>query len=111
MHRKQAYKDAGDAGEEGEGGGGGEASTSGRGPEYEQAKWGAFDAMVESWLGGSSQPRASVASYAEQEEEGAAGTAVLCARCFSLRNYGQVKNAAAEGDLPEFDFGRKVSWQ
>lgn len=33
---------------------------------------------------------------------------VLCARCFSLKNYGKVKNAAAEGQLPSFDLGKKV---
>ncbi|KAL4448813.1 hypothetical protein ABPG77_007530 [Micractinium sp. CCAP 211/92] len=71
----------------------------------EEAKWVAFDAMVESWLGGS-KPRAEVASYADQEEE--AGTNVLCARCYSLRHYGSVKSAAAEGELPDFDFERKV---
>ncbi len=46
----QAYKDG-----EGEGD---EPSTSGRDPE-EEAKWAAFDSMVESWLGGS-RPRVEV---------------------------------------------------
>ncbi len=55
----------------------------------EEAKWVAFDAMVESWLGGS-KPRAEVASYADQEEK-EAGTNVLCARCYSLRHYGWVQ--------------------
>ncbi|KAL4422880.1 hypothetical protein ABPG75_009077 [Micractinium tetrahymenae] len=72
----------------------------------DEAKWAAFDAMVESWLGGS-KPRAEVASYAEQEEEEGA-TNVLCARCYSLRHYGSVKSAAAESELPDFDFERKV---
>ena len=62
-------------------------STSGREPE-EDAKWSAFDAMVESWLGGSSQPRVEVASYAEDEEGEGAASNVLCARCYSLRHYG-----------------------
>lgn len=35
-----------------------QASTSGREPQ-EEAKWAAFDAMVESWLGGS-RPRVEV---------------------------------------------------
>lgn len=65
------------------------------GPE-DEAKWAAFDAMVESWLGGS-KPRAEVASYAEQEEEEAASN-VLCARCYSLRHYGWVmRRLAAAG--------------
>lgn len=33
---------------------------------------------------------------------------VLCARCFSLKNYGRVKSEAAEHVLPDFDLGRKV---
>ena len=48
---RQAYK------EEGEGD---EPSTSGRDPE-EEAKWAAFDSMVESWLGGS-KPRVEVSA-------------------------------------------------
>nr|Q8W4I6.1 RecName: Full=GTP-binding protein BRASSINAZOLE INSENSITIVE PALE GREEN 2, chloroplastic; Short=Protein BRZ-INSENSITIVE-PALE GREEN 2; Flags: Precursor [Arabidopsis thaliana]AAL32618.1 putative protein [Arabidopsis thaliana]AAO29986.1 putative protein [Arabidopsis thaliana] len=33
----------------------------------------------------------------------------VCARCHSLRNYGQVKNQAAENLLPDFDFDRLIS--
>ena len=33
---------------------------------------------------------------------------VVCARCYSLRNYGKVKNEAAEILMPSFDFGRVV---
>ncbi|CAN8279723.1 unnamed protein product [Cochlearia groenlandica] len=33
----------------------------------------------------------------------------VCARCHSLRNYGQVKNQAAENLLPDFDFDRMIS--
>lgn len=33
---------------------------------------------------------------------------VTCARCYSLRNYGRVKNEAAEILMPSFDFGRVV---
>lgn len=73
----QAYKDEGQTGQ---------ASTSGRDPE-EEAKWAAFDAMVEGWLGGS-QPRVEVASYAEQEQGLRPEETVLCARCYSLRHYG-----------------------
>lgn len=46
---QQAYKDEGD-----------EPSTSGRDPE-EEAKWAAFDSMVESWLGGS-KPKVEVSA-------------------------------------------------
>ena len=72
----------------------GEPSTSGRGSGEEEAKWDAFDGMVESWLaaGGSEQPRREVQSFAEQEvdegPDGAAAINVLCARCYSLRHYG-----------------------
>eukprot|EP00887_Chlorella_sp_A99_P007378 scaffold2.g7378.t1 len=99
--------------EEGEGDEG--PSTSGRGEE-EDGAWDAWDAVVESWLagGGSERPRVEIASYAEQEggEEGDGADAgpvnVLCARCYSLRHYGQVKSRAAEEALPEFDFERKI---
>ncbi|ESQ44353.1 hypothetical protein EUTSA_v10005825mg [Eutrema salsugineum] len=33
----------------------------------------------------------------------------VCARCHSLRNYGQVKNQTAENLLPDFDFDRMIS--
>ena len=33
---------------------------------------------------------------------------VVCARCYSPRNYGKVKNEAAEILMPSFDFGRVV---
>ena len=33
---------------------------------------------------------------------------VTCARCYSLRNYGKVKNQAAEILMPSFDFARVV---
>lgn len=62
----------------------------------DEAKWAAFDALVESWLGGS-KPRVEVASYADQEE-GEAPTNVLCARCYSLRHYGW---AGAAGSGPD----------
>lgn len=50
MSTPQAYKEEAVEGEE--------PSTSGRDPE-EEAKWSAFDAMVESWLGGS-KPKVEV---------------------------------------------------
>ncbi|QHO12614.1 GTP-binding protein BRASSINAZOLE INSENSITIVE PALE GREEN 2, chloroplastic [Arachis ipaensis] len=33
----------------------------------------------------------------------------VCARCHSLRNYGQVKNHTAENLIPDFDFDRLIS--
>lgn len=33
----------------------------------------------------------------------------VCARCHSLRNYGQVKNQAAENLIPDFDFDRLIA--
>ncbi|KAI3904556.1 hypothetical protein MKW98_014736 [Papaver atlanticum] len=33
----------------------------------------------------------------------------VCARCHSLRNYGQVKNQKAENLIPDFDFDRLIS--
>lgn len=33
----------------------------------------------------------------------------VCARCHSLRNYGQVKNEAAENLIPDFDFDRLIA--
>lgn len=33
----------------------------------------------------------------------------VCARCYSLRNYGQVKNQFAENLIPDFDFDRLIS--
>ncbi|XP_062117925.1 GTP-binding protein BRASSINAZOLE INSENSITIVE PALE GREEN 2, chloroplastic [Humulus lupulus] len=33
----------------------------------------------------------------------------VCARCHSLRNYGQVKNQAVENLIPDFDFDRLIS--
>lgn len=33
----------------------------------------------------------------------------VCARCHSLRNYGQVKNPNAENLMPDFDFDRLIS--
>ncbi|KAF9625030.1 hypothetical protein IFM89_017102 [Coptis chinensis] len=33
----------------------------------------------------------------------------VCARCHSLRNYGQVKNSKADNLIPDFDFDRLIS--
>ncbi|XP_010261602.1 PREDICTED: GTP-binding protein BRASSINAZOLE INSENSITIVE PALE GREEN 2, chloroplastic [Nelumbo nucifera] len=35
--------------------------------------------------------------------------ATVCARCHSLRNYGQVKNQKAENLIPDFDFDRLIT--
>lgn len=40
-----------------------------------------------------------------EEEE----SITVCARCHSLRNYGQVKNPNAENLIPDFDFDRFIS--
>ncbi|WVZ54616.1 hypothetical protein U9M48_005386 [Paspalum notatum var. saurae] len=45
------------------------------------------------------------AKRAEAEED----SAVVCARCHSLRNYGLVKNDKAENLIPDFDFDRFIS--
>ncbi|CAH9070950.1 unnamed protein product [Cuscuta epithymum] len=44
------------------------------------------------------------ASMSEKEEE-----VTVCARCHSLRCYGQVKNQAAENLIPDFDFDRLIT--
>lgn len=41
----------------------------------------------------------------EMEED----SVTVCARCHSLRNYGQVKNEKAENLIPDFDFDRLVT--
>ncbi|PON64555.1 P-loop containing nucleoside triphosphate hydrolase [Trema orientale] len=45
------------------------------------------------------------AREAQREKE----EVTVCARCHSLRNYGQVKNQAAENLIPDFDFDRLIS--
>lgn len=42
----------------------------------------------------------------KNEEE---DSVTVCARCHSLRNYGQVKNPNAENLIPDFDFDRLIS--
>ncbi|XP_062232958.1 GTP-binding protein BRASSINAZOLE INSENSITIVE PALE GREEN 2, chloroplastic [Phragmites australis] len=49
--------------------------------------------------------RAREAKRVELEQE----SAVVCARCHSLRNYGLVKNDKAENLIPDFDFDRFIS--
>jgi GTPase Era involved in 16S rRNA processing len=45
------------------------------------------------------------AKRAKQE----AGMVTVCARCHSLRNYGQIKNPNVENLIPDFDFDRFIS--
>lgn len=49
--------------------------------------------------------RKRMAREAQRENE----EVTVCARCHSLRNYGQVKNQAAENLIPDFDFDRLIS--
>ncbi|GJM99865.1 hypothetical protein PR202_ga17004 [Eleusine coracana subsp. coracana] len=49
--------------------------------------------------------RAKEAKRVEAEQD----SAVVCARCHSLRNYGLVKNDKAENLIPDFDFDRFIS--
>ena len=59
--------------------------------------------------GGAQSPRADGDSAVSQGgSEEAAEPLVVCARCHSLRNYGQVKDSSAESLLPDFDFDRVV---
>ncbi|XP_009628823.1 GTP-binding protein BRASSINAZOLE INSENSITIVE PALE GREEN 2, chloroplastic-like [Nicotiana tabacum] len=44
------------------------------------------------------------AARGEKEEE-----VTVCARCHSLRNYGQVKNEMAENLIPDFDFDQLIT--
>ncbi|XP_015876534.3 GTP-binding protein BRASSINAZOLE INSENSITIVE PALE GREEN 2, chloroplastic [Ziziphus jujuba] len=46
-----------------------------------------------------------MAREAKKEKE----VVTVCARCHSLRNYGQVKNQAAENLIPDFDFDRLIA--
>ncbi|XP_021830042.1 GTP-binding protein BRASSINAZOLE INSENSITIVE PALE GREEN 2, chloroplastic [Prunus avium] len=46
-----------------------------------------------------------MAREAQKEKE----EVTVCARCHSLRNYGQVKNQAAENLMPDFDFDRLIA--
>ncbi|XP_011086882.1 GTP-binding protein BRASSINAZOLE INSENSITIVE PALE GREEN 2, chloroplastic [Sesamum indicum] len=49
--------------------------------------------------------RKRIAREAQREKE----EVTVCARCHSLRNYGQVKNLVAENLIPDFDFDRLIS--
>ncbi|XP_028756135.1 GTP-binding protein BRASSINAZOLE INSENSITIVE PALE GREEN 2, chloroplastic isoform X2 [Neltuma alba] len=44
-----------------------------------------------------------------RESEKMKDEVTVCARCHSLRNYGQVKNQTAENLIPDFDFDRLIS--
>lgn len=45
----------------------------------------------------------------EAKRSGAEESVTVCARCHSLRNYGQVKNQKVENLIPDFDFDRFIS--
>ena len=49
--------------------------------------------------------RKSMAREAKKEKE----EVTVCARCHSLRNYGQVKNQSVENLIPDFDFDRLIA--
>ncbi|KAM7505376.1 hypothetical protein LguiB_004280 [Lonicera macranthoides] len=49
--------------------------------------------------------RKQIAREALKERE----EVTVCARCHSLRNYGQVKNQTAENLIPDFDFNRLIT--
>ncbi|KAG5555794.1 hypothetical protein RHGRI_006438 [Rhododendron griersonianum] len=49
--------------------------------------------------------RKELAREAQREKE----EVTVCARCHSLRNYGQVKNQTAENLIPDFDFDRLIT--
>ncbi|XP_044947393.1 GTP-binding protein BRASSINAZOLE INSENSITIVE PALE GREEN 2, chloroplastic isoform X2 [Hordeum vulgare subsp. vulgare] len=55
---------------------------------------------------GERKRRAREARQAEARED---SSAVVCARCHSLRNYGHVKNDRADNLIPDFDFDRFIS--
>ncbi|XWS65376.1 hypothetical protein CRYUN_Cryun05aG0107400 [Craigia yunnanensis] len=46
-----------------------------------------------------------MAREAKKEKE----EVTVCARCHSLRNYGQVKNQSVENLIPDFDFDRLIT--
>ncbi|KAJ6332111.1 hypothetical protein OIU76_010488 [Salix suchowensis] len=49
--------------------------------------------------------RKRLARESNKEKDGV----TVCARCHSLRNYGQVKNQKAENLIPDFDFDRLIT--
>nr|XP_043619163.1 GTP-binding protein BRASSINAZOLE INSENSITIVE PALE GREEN 2, chloroplastic [Erigeron canadensis] len=53
----------------------------------------------------SKSERKKLAREAQVERE----EVTVCARCHSLRNYGQVKNQTAENLIPDFDFDKLIS--
>ncbi|KAK9120487.1 hypothetical protein Syun_018104 [Stephania yunnanensis] len=55
--------------------------------------------------------KAREAAAAAAAKEGKEGEAIstVCARCHSLRHYGQVKNENAENLIPDFDFDRLIT--
>lgn len=109
----------------------GESEGSVEGAKQED-EWNQFDKMVESWLEDYDEneenemaaPRNKKKSNTLDKPEPKSFmneslddeateidhllSEVLCARCYSLRHYGKVKNAEAEERLPGFDFAKLV---
>ncbi|KAK1298202.1 hypothetical protein QJS10_CPB14g00189 [Acorus calamus] len=71
-----------------------------------------FGNITEEWLEkrkkvkvSKSEKKRRVREEAKRERE----DVVVCARCHSLRNYGQVKNENAENLIPDFDFDKLIT--
>jgi ribosome biogenesis GTPase A len=89
------------------------AAAAAGGEEEEPGRWNEFDDMVESWLDGGPNSKVHVQAYDEGnvdiDPETSALSGVLCARCFSLRNYGKVKSEEAESEIEkDYNFENRV---
>ena len=67
--------------------------------EYEKKKGGKSSRKEE---------KVDVTGWGDGDDDEASSPPLFCARCFSLTNYGRVKNEVAESRLPDFDIGKKV---
>ena len=54
------------------------------------------------------EEKVDVTDWGDGDDAEASAPPLFCARCFSLTNYGRVKNEVAESRLPDFDIGKKV---
>ena len=81
-------------------------------PDRGEDSLAALDEFLDGWdldeAAGVKDEEAPLDLEPEGEADASAPPPVLCARCFSLRNYGRVKSAAAEASLPGFDLEQKV---
>lgn len=68
----------------------------------------AFDRQAEAWLDTRQKPDDGVSPEEAQAKPEDDALEVSCMRCYSLTHYGKVKSQMAEGQLPEFDLGKKV---